>query len=420
MRPIIVADQSPSLRKLFELTFGDEYEVLFADNEENLREVVQQNPPGLVFLDAEFTADAASMQSTITALHEDEPLPIILLKSDFSEIDDLEGITQEIKKPFDPEDLLECYQKHALDGATMGDDESDLDDIFSGVSSNSLDEEVSREINDLFRPETDESESEEESLDEALGDLLDEEQDQPADLTTEEDDSEDDLQEDLSPEQQDETTEEAESASDDPGDLDDLLDDEALQELGSVLDGLDDDALGYDSTEEEDLLETQELDDEIELPEIVDDDTLDSTEDGEPEESVDFDDDSNHTEDQPDTDEDSNPYLDIPEPEETTPEPQPPAHDRTDEDQHLRLKDLEISIPADFTPKVYFPEPKGEFTEMRFVVDRSHMEEFLRNNLRQHLQEILEDHIKEMLPEIARQVVEEELERIKQIKIDDI
>lgn len=385
MRPIVVADQSPSLRKLFELTFSEEYEVLFADNAKGLSETVEEKDPGIVFLDADFVADQDELQALIQSI---SSVPVVLLRGEFSEVESLEGISREIKKPFDPDELIQCYDELVTSAAGAS---SDFDDLFSSIGTNSLDEEVSKEINDLFRPDSAE----------ASGDLDIENLDMEIDPETAHElegllESQDGSLDELLGEEALETEDDevSEKSNNFGADQEISMDDIDLENLDDVLDSMGDVAVALPEEGGTDPLDDAFAD----MDDLSADATLDALKDAQ------------------DSD-DENPYLNVEEPEEIRPEP---AAARGSGDHHVRLTDLQLTIPESFTPKVYFPEPKGDFSELRFVVDRSYIEDFLRHNLREHLRELLSEQIQDMLPEIARQVVEEELERLKQIKIDDI
>lgn len=283
MSAILIADKSPSLRKLFEFSFGEEYQLHFADtDEEVLQALDQDDPPVLAFVDSEFADDEEALQQLVDGMAAQRSIPVVLLRSAFSETGEIQGIARELDKPFDAEDLEAC-----LDELASAPEEAD--DMFAEMQSagSGTDEEVSAEIGDLFKS-SDDSATEDEDADKA-----DESATEGEDASTEDDFDPGDIDDDLLAELEsqshdldkaepdagadtgdDDASEDSEQADDDFGDLD--LDDleQTLSDADSVdLADADQDSAGDEEDNEDEHASADEPGPE---PELTEDESRDS------------------------------------------------------------------------------------------------------------------------------------------------
>ncbi|WP_027389637.1 response regulator [Chrysiogenes arsenatis] len=490
MSAILIADKSPSLRKLFELTFSDEYQLYFAGTEADILPLIKEHKPELFFLDAEFADSHDATEALVGEVKSASGIPVVLLKSDFSEVGDIDEVDRVVQKPFEAQDLIACYDELALQTGGGNDFAGLLDDM-DGISV--VDREVSDKISNLFQDD-DDADTGELSADDFSG-LLDE-----ADAALEMPDE----------------------AAEEEADL--LLDEGADEEISDdLLDSLDD-IDGLDDLDIPEMPDTSLLDDDDAAEEVTE--SVDVANDDEFAD-IDFGDDDPAVEEEPETEieaaaeeepiasttassanddimdtissfeelamQDSGDYGDEPLPElnlsgpatidqslldeyeiETTPaapQAKPARHDEPeaevadDEDfalarsasrdadfdfddeaasgapapsrpaaaaqtfqfeprieinPQVHMSELELKVPDEFTPKVFFSEPKGPFTELRVVIDNEYLDEMVRNNLEDSLRTLVQEQIQEILPRVAREVVQEEIERLKKIRIDKL
>jgi len=115
---VLVADNSPTIRKFLELFFKSEgVEVVTATDGHSAWVAVTDRKPDLAIIDVSLEGvDGYQLCQTIRSGVSSKPIPVILLGSKDGLADKirgrLAGAAELVGKPFDPQSLLTLVQKH--------------------------------------------------------------------------------------------------------------------------------------------------------------------------------------------------------------------------------------------------------------------------------------------------------------------